>query len=280
MARTLFIPFSGVVQFDETGVVGDVVSFAVGSGPWAGSTAQITGTTLTALHAIWPDQNAEFNLTAPLPLEIDSAGILYKGWLNDTNLEALVNGVPSAHQTYRAVFQLSGSRAQWFGNTVYVNGTALSFNVSLYTNGLSYPNGEMDFTPDGGAYSDVADSETPTIVNGYFEDPSKGQYVFVNFRSLTPGVWEPIPESIDGPYRLSDDTLYDGNDPLSITVDCAKPYGQPPCGFQPFGDGVGTIDDPSSEDNMTGAKGFKRNKGFTHKNGFTAKNGFTKENGF
>jgi hypothetical protein len=51
-------------------------------------------------------------------------------------------------------------------------------------------------------------------------------------------------------------------------------------GFRPFGNGAGTTDDPSSEDNMTGAKGFKRNKGFTHKNGFTAKKGFTKENGF
>lgn len=55
---------------------------------------------------------------------------------------------------------------------------------------------------------------------------------------------------------------------------------QGPVFFQPFGDGVGTMDDPASEDNMTGAKGFKLNKGFKHKNGFTEANGFTKKNGF
>jgi hypothetical protein len=282
MARTLFIPFSGVVQFDETGVVGDVISFAVGSGPWFGSTAEITGTTLTALHAVWPDQNAEYNLTAPLPLaSIDAAELLSGGWLDDTNLEALASGVPTPHQSYRAVLQLNGSLGQWFGDKVIVNGQDLLFNgFASYENGISYPNGEVDFIPDNAIYANTADFESPVRVHAYAEVPAKDQYVFVDFIPTAPGIWELVPESVDGPYLLSDDSLYAGPDPITMAVDCAPTYGQPPCDFRPFNDGVGTMDNPASEDNMTGAKGFKLNKSFKHKNGFTAKNDFTKRNGF
>jgi hypothetical protein len=282
MARTLLIPFSGTVQFDETGVVGDVVSFAVGSGPWFGSTAEITGDTLTAVHAVNPGFSVEYNLIAPLPLAaVDVAGLFSGGWLNDTNLEALFEGVPTAHQTYRAILQLNGPQGQWFGDKVIVNGQDLPYNgFNSYENGISYPNGEVDFIPDGAIYTNTADFESPVRVHAYAEVPAKDQYLFADFIPTAPGVWELVAESVDGPYLLSDDSLYSGPDPITIVVDCAPTYGQPPCDFRPFGDGEGTMDNPASEDNMTGAKGFKLNKGFKHKNGFTAKNGFTKENGF
>jgi hypothetical protein len=277
MARTLFIPFGGIVQFGETGVVDDVVSFAVGSGPWLGSTAEITGATLTALHAINPDQNIEFNLTAPLSLaSIDVAELLSGGWLNDTNLEALLDGVPTAHQTYRAILQLSEGQGEWFGGKVIVNEQDLLFNgFGGYDNGLSYPNGEMDFNPDTSIYSNTADFESPVRVHAYAEVPAKDQYLFADFIPTAPGVWELVPESLDGPYLLSDDSLYEGPDPITIVADCAPTYGQPPCAPAEGGGGS-----DEAEDNMTASKGFKKAKRFTHGNGFTEKNGFTKRNGF
>lgn len=278
MSAALYFGLFGSGRFVEISNVGGVITFE----PDGGSGSTYTGSSMTVQDNILtaaviqynPGEGATITLDSPVPLEFETGKIFRFGELNDTNAHAAIGGVPSPFSPTNIYMQLDGANQQWFGDYVIVAEQRLFWKSSGndYENFPSYVGGPIQVVP-------ICNPCSPTRVNLYYQRNAAGQYLFIDAAPTgADGAWEIDAATLDGPYNISNDELYSGGSPLAApTIKHFWPYGIDPANQ---GLGTGVMDDPSSEDNMTGAKGFKRNKGFRHGNGFTEKNGFTKRNGF